>query len=152
MSSKIRRRQVRRGKSEVRHRKPGEVRTAVIAAALIVGFTLFGIWILCPGGLAHRQPRATALVAIALFATTIIVALAVKPPSPRVARRRGTWVPVSFVCVMIGMLVLWMAWGGDVVKHYPKGISQAPPAEITTPPTTAPTPSRGSAPTTAPGG
>jgi hypothetical protein len=85
----------------------------VLAVAAVVGFTVFGVWLLRPGGLAHRQPRATWLVAGGLVAAVVIVVMAVRPDPPP---RRHVWVPSGLAAVAIVCLAVWFLWPGGIVE------------------------------------
>lgn len=125
----------------------------MLAAAAVVGFTIFGVWILRPGGLAHRQPQATWLVTGGLVAAVVIVVLAVRPAPPP---RRRVWVPSGLAAVVIVVLAVWFVWPGGIVKDYdsPEPVADLEdvlPSEATgTAPTTAPGSDTTSAPTSAP--
>ena len=117
MSTMVGRRKVRRSKSDVRPHSRHDVTVATLGAAGVVAFTVFGIWALRPGGLAHHQPRATTLVSVSLVLVIMVVAFAIRPPSPRSARRRRTWVPTFLVIIVVGSTVLWLVWPGGMVRH-----------------------------------
>ena len=116
MSTMVGRRQVRRNRNDSRSHSRHDVTVATLGAAGVVGFTVFGIWALRPGSLAHHQPRATTLVTISLVLIIMVVAFAIRPPSPRAARRRKVWVPTLLVIIVIGSTVLWLVWPGGMVR------------------------------------
>lgn len=111
--SSVRRRRIRR-LEEAPTRSTSEKRTAALASAGIVAFTLLGIWLLRPGGIVGRQPRASWLIGIALGAVVIIVAFAVRPE--RTPRQQRVWVPSGLAAVFVVILAVWFVWPGGILR------------------------------------
>jgi fatty acid desaturase len=142
-----RRRQVRRGASPAQRRDRRETVIAVLAAAGVVAFTLFGIWALRPHSLAHRQPRATTLIAVALLVLATVAFLWRRPPSPKVARRMRRAGPIGLPIVAVGAGVLWFVWPGGIIRDYPHIPSVPPLQQFSNPSTSVPAPPSTTAPT-----
>jgi hypothetical protein len=126
--------------------------TAVLGAVGVVVFTALAIWFLRPGsgqpgtgGLAHRQPRATWLVAVSLLA--VIVGVIVVLRSRRLRRRAKALLPTIVAVVLLVAIVVGIAWPGGLLRH-PVQFA-APPVDTT--PSSAATPTSAPA-TTAPAG
>jgi nitrate reductase gamma subunit len=136
----------RRRQPVPKQRSRAEIATAVAAATAVVVFTVFAIWMLRPGapfvpgtgGIAHRQPRATWLVAGAILAAVLAVVFI-----RRNRRFRNNWraaTAVALVLVLVIAVVVGVLWPSGLLRHY---------VSLTPPPTT-PTTVTGAS-TTAPG-
>jgi hypothetical protein len=97
-----------------------------LGATAVVVFTALAIWMLRPGdpltpgtgGLAHRQPRATWLVAGAIVA--VIIAVVAIPRSRRLRRRANAAVPVAVAVLLVGAVVAGVLWPSGLLRHYAK--------------------------------
>jgi uncharacterized membrane protein YidH (DUF202 family) len=125
-------------RAPARHgRSRREVVTAVLAAVGVVVFTVVAIWLLRPGsgqpgtgGIAHRQPRATWLVAVSLLAVVVGTILVLR--SRRLRRRAKALLPTIIAVVLLVAIVVGIVWPGGLLRH---------PVQFAAPPvaTTAPT-------------
>lgn len=114
--STARRRRVRRHERAARPRDAREVRLAVLSGLAVVAGTVLGVWLLRPGGLASRQPRAAWFVTFAVVGVAVASVWALRS---RPASRRRARAGIGLAAVMIGAIVAWFAWPGGVIKDYP---------------------------------
>jgi hypothetical protein len=128
--------------SRARRRRPvpkqhsrAEIATAVGGAAAVVVFTVFAIWMLRPGapfvpgtgGIAHRQPRATWLVAGAIVAAILAVVLIRR--SRKLRTRQRVAIPAALALVLVIAVVVGVLYPGGLLRHY---VSLTPPPTPTT--------------------
>jgi hypothetical protein len=135
----------RKQRQQLHTRPRSEVVLAVLGASAVVVFTVFAIWMLRPGsvapgtgGIAHRQPRATWLVA-----GTVVVLVAGVAYVLQSRRWRRHLVP-AIAAVVVGSLVLAVVvgalWPSGLLEHHPSLVGPSDFQTETTPalPTTAP--------------
>jgi hypothetical protein len=119
-----------------RHRR--EVVIAVAAGVGIVAATALAIWMLRPGGIADRQPRATWLVALALGATLAACYVILRKSSRLKADRRVSLASALGV-ILVAAVGAGFAWPGGLVRNIPKRPPPLPPATTASPTSVAPT-------------
>ncbi len=106
-----------------------ELVTAVAVGAGIVAGTVFMIWILRPGGVADRQPRASWLIGLAI-AAVLTAAYAVLRPASKIRRDRRVVLGVWVVAIAAVAVVAAMVWPDGIVRTI------TPPPTFATTPTT----------------
>jgi hypothetical protein len=106
-------RRVRRLQPQTRRRAPGELRVAVLAALAVVGGTVLGVWLLRPGGLASRQPRAAWLATAVVGGLVAVVVWARRARRPEQRRARGL---AGTASVLAAAAVAAVLWPGGIVK------------------------------------
>jgi hypothetical protein len=155
-STRVRRQQ------QQRHTYPrSEIVTAVLGSAAVVILTAIAIWMLRPGtaftpgtgGLAHRQPRATWLVAGTLLVMVVGVIVVVR--SPRWRRHLIASISVVVVGSLVLAVVVGALWPSGLLRHYQQLVGPNDFNTVSTPasaPTTAPGATTAPSATTAPPG
>lgn len=135
----------RKQRQQLHTRPRSEIVVAVLGASAVVLFTVFAIWMLRPGsvtpgtgGIAHRQPRATWLVA-----GTVVVLVAGVAYVLRSRRWRRHLVPAIAAVVVVSLVlaaVVGALWPSGLLDHYPSLVGPNDFNTETTPalPTTAP--------------
>ena len=140
-------RQRRRREQYQSPRTRREIGTAVLAVAVIVGGTALMIWMLRPGGIIDRQPRASWLVGTAL-AAALIACYVILRPSSRLKADRRVALGGSLGAILVAAVVAGFVWPGGLLRHTPTLPSFTPPPA--TPTTQVPAP--GATTTTVPAG
>jgi hypothetical protein len=146
-------RQRRRREQYQNPRTRSELVTAVGAGVAIVAGTALMIWLLRPGGLADRQPRASWLVALALIAALSVVYTVLRRDKRR-ETSRPVVLAIALGAVAVIAIVAGIVWPGGLLRHTPKAITVPTPTSPTasTPTQTTPTPTTlGGASTSTPG-
>jgi hypothetical protein len=139
-------RQRRRRQQYQSPRTRNEIATAVLAAALIVGGTVLLIWMLRPGGIADRQPKATGLIGVTLGAV-LLAAYVILRPSSRLEVDRRIALAGSISVLVAAAVIAGVVWPRGLLRHTPT--TPTFPTTPTSPTTTAPA---GATTTTAPPG
>jgi hypothetical protein len=137
-----------------RERSRREIATALGAVVAIVGGTALAIWLLRPGdplvpgtgGLAHRQPRATWLVAGSVLAAVVAVVFILR--SRKWRRRAKAAIPAALAIILVVAIAVGVMWPGALLRTYVP-IPEAP--DLPPPSITAPAETSAPGQTTAPG-
>lgn len=142
-------RQRRRRQQYQSPRTRRELGTAVLAVVVIVGGTALLIWMLRPGGIADRQPRATWLIGTALGALALALYVILRPSS-RVEVDRRIALAGSVSLILAATVIAGVAWPHGLLRHtHTISFPTTPTSPTPTAPTTSP-PSSGVTTTTAP--
>ena len=128
----------RRRREEYKAPRPRrEIAIAVAVAVGIIAATAIMIWMLRPGGIADRQPRASWLFGLALFAA-LIASFVVLRRDSRVKRNRVMVLALSLGTIALVVVVVSIFWPDGLLRHTPKPI-EPPPTSPTAPVATTPT-------------
>lgn len=94
---------------------------AIGAGTAVVLATLFAIWMLRPGGIADRQPRATWLVVLSVLA---VGAYAWWLLGPRAGRREPLvgWLAGGVAVITVGAVLAGFLWPGGLLRHSPDAL------------------------------
>jgi hypothetical protein len=136
-------RQRRRRQQYQSPRTRRELVAAVLAGVVIVGGTALLIWMLRPGGIADRQPKATGLVGLAVGAAALACYVILRPSS-RIEVDKRIALASSFALIIAVAVIAGVVWPRGLLRH-------TPTIPFTTTPTV-PTSSPGVTTTTAPAG
>jgi hypothetical protein len=126
-------RQRRRRQQYQAPRSRRELVVAIGAGVFIVAGTALAIWMLRPGGIADRQPRATWLVALAVGAA-LVAAYVILRPASRLKADKRVALAGSLGAILVVAIVAGFAWPDGLVRHTPKPFAPPPTAA---PPTSA---------------
>jgi hypothetical protein len=131
-------RQRRRRQQYQSPRTRREIAAAVLATVVIVGGTVSLIWMLRPGGIADRQPKATALVGVALGAALLAVYVILRPSS-RLEVDRRIALAGSISVIVAAAVIAGVVWPHGLLRHtHTIPFTPTPTSPIT--PTTTPQP------------
>jgi hypothetical protein len=110
------RRRIRHAPQLRRYSRRDIVLAAAAVTAAVVG-TALAIWMLRPGGVADRQPRATWLVALALVAAAFVIWWGLRPRAKQ-RERRWLWIAGGVGLVAVGAVLAGIAWPGGLLRQY----------------------------------
>ena len=109
-------RQRRRRQQYQSPRTRREIGTAVLAAVVIVGGTVLLIWMLRPGGIADRQPKATGLIGVTLGAV-LLAAYFILRPSSRLEVDRRIALAGSISVIVAAAVIAGVVWPHGLLRH-----------------------------------
>jgi cytochrome bd-type quinol oxidase subunit 2 len=109
-------RQRRRREQYQSPRTRREVATAAAAVVVIVGGTAAMIWMLRPGGIADRQPKATWLVFLAIGAAAIACYVILRPSS-RIQLDKRVALASSLGLILAVAVIAGVVWPDGLLRH-----------------------------------
>jgi peptidoglycan/LPS O-acetylase OafA/YrhL len=109
-------RQRRRREQYQSPRTRREIATAVAAVVVIVGGTALMIWMLRPGGIADRQPRASWLIGTAIGLALLACYLILRPSSRlKVEKRAALAAALGLIAVVA--VIAGVVWPHGLLRH-----------------------------------
>jgi hypothetical protein len=109
-------RQRRRRQQYQSPRTRRELLAAVLAAVVIVGGTALMIWMLRPGGVADRQPRAGWLIGIAIGAAALACYVILRPSS-RIKAEKRVALAGSLGAILVVAVIAGVFWPHGLLRH-----------------------------------